>query len=387
MKTAYMNFRSLITLASGASFYLACFLLALLITAGLPASPAFAMAQETPVVVRVSPAAVQVVAGQVVEVSVEVAEARDLYGADVLLSFDPAVVEVVDADPSLADIQVAQGAFFDPGFTLRNIADNTAGSVQFALTQLNPSLPKSGNGTLVVIKLRGRESGRSTQLTIDRAEVAQRNGNKLAVTAVPGQVQVVATATPGPTATSFPTQAAGTPLATSTPMPAAAVTDTPVPPAGQATPTSTANTTAAASPTPPPTAAPTNTRPASEAETQAGQTPASEATPTLIAQQPVATPTEAAISAQLTEAPTTETLAAADQTGATASAPATPTPAAVAAAIPENEGAAAQPIEDVQAPAQNADGFDPGLLWVAGGLLMVAAGAVLVVLLLRRKPA
>ena len=63
---------------------------------------------------------------------------------DLALTFDPNVVEVVDADPNQAGVQAALGTFLDSGFVVLNAADNVTGTLRFAMTQLNPSQPKSG---------------------------------------------------------------------------------------------------------------------------------------------------------------------------------------------------------------------------------------------------
>ena len=63
-------------------------------------------------------------------------------------------------------MQAAPGTFLDSGFVVLNAADNVTGTVRFAMTQLNPSLPKSGTGTLIVIGLRGKQASGSTPLTL-----------------------------------------------------------------------------------------------------------------------------------------------------------------------------------------------------------------------------
>lgn len=206
--------------------------------------PARAQA-PAPVVVRVAPASVQVVAGQTVDVAVEVVDVQDLYGADVALSFDPAVVEVVDADPTLDGIQVGHGLFLDPGFVLFNLADNQVGALRMAITQMNPSLPKSGTGALVVVTLRGKLAGASTPLTLIRAQLARRDGIDIQSVPMSGQVAVVPEAPPGPTNTPIPTQGAGTPIPTRTPLPTAMPTTvmptaTSLPPTDLPLPTDTA---------------------------------------------------------------------------------------------------------------------------------------------------
>jgi hypothetical protein len=115
------------------------------------------------------------------------------------------VVEVVDADPGQAGVQMALGTFLDSGFVVLNAADNVTGTVRFAMTQLNPSLPKSGTGALIVIRLRGKQVSGGTPLTLTHAQLAKRDGTALSTNLISGQVSVVAAGT-APTGTPIPTQ-------------------------------------------------------------------------------------------------------------------------------------------------------------------------------------
>ena len=196
----------------------------------LATSPA--QAQETPpVTLRLAPAASEVSLGQTTDVAVEVVDVQDLYGMDLALSFNPNVVEIVDADPSQAGVQIALGTFLDSGFAVLNAADNVSGTLRFAMTQLNPSEPKSGTGTLIVIRLRGKQVSGGTPLTLTSAQLARRDGTGLSTNLISGQVSVVA-ASSAPTGTPIPTQGAGTLMPASTPQ---SLPVTAVPTIGRAT--------------------------------------------------------------------------------------------------------------------------------------------------------
>jgi len=210
-------------------------------------------AQNSSPLVRFTPATVQVIVGQTVDVTVEVADVQGLYGYDLSLTFDPAAVQVVDADPSLDGVQVSRGTLLDSGFIAINTADNAAGTVRFVMTQLNPSEAKNGTGALVIVRLRGKLAGTHSPLTVTNAQLARRDGTPISLTLTAGAVQVIqaAPANPPPTATPTPTQipASLTPTSTSTTEPArsgmpAAPTWTPF-----------------ATPTPTPTASPATTTP------------------------------------------------------------------------------------------------------------------------------
>ncbi len=207
--------------------------------------------------------------------------------------------------PALAGIQVAQGVFLDAGFAVINTADNTAGNAHLVMTQLNPSLPKSGTGSLIVIKFRGKQVGASSTLTLVNPQLARRDGFMIPATGAAGQVEVIASG--GPTPTSLPTQGAGTPMAEATPE------------------------------------APTATQPA--AATSEPTAPSSTTTPEPSAVSPTATP-------QPTDVPATATAAVGSPTTAPTSLPAaaatglpsqTPVPAASLAATVALANATAQP--------------------------------------------
>ena len=80
--------------------------LTIVMAAILPTGSAQALAKADRAIVRPDPlVAVVPVGGQVV-VNLYVENVQNLYGADIRISFDPAILEVVDADPSVAGVQV-----------------------------------------------------------------------------------------------------------------------------------------------------------------------------------------------------------------------------------------------------------------------------------------
>lgn len=155
-------------------------------------------------VVRADPAVFQVGAGQVETLTIVLEDAQDAYGIDVRARFDPAVVEVVDADPARDGVQVIPGDFLRPDFRVRDTADNAAGTLQYVITQVNPTEPASGRGVVFSIMVRGKVEGARTAFIIDFVEIADRRGNLLPVTGAETAIEVVAprpaTPTPAPTA-------------------------------------------------------------------------------------------------------------------------------------------------------------------------------------------
>jgi hypothetical protein len=118
--------------------------------------------------------------GQVITVDVLVEGAPSIYGADVRLAFDPAVLEVVDTDDAIAGIQLRPGPFLDAGksFILQQTADNEKGIVDYALALLNPAPAVDGNGVLVQVDFRAKAEGR-TEIVVAEGKYGTRTGETI----------------------------------------------------------------------------------------------------------------------------------------------------------------------------------------------------------------
>jgi len=251
---------------------------------------------------RVAPASSQVIVGQTIAITIEVVDVVELYAFDVTVTFDPQVVEVVDSDPAEPEVQVSQGPFLDPGFTLINSADNAAGTVRFAITQMNPSEPKSGTGALIIITLLGKQAGVSSALEVVDAELSRSDGSDIPAQGTAGQVDVVAGGDSTTTPSTTPT-ATATSTVTPTPTPTRTTTSTPTPSqtsTGTATPTATRAATTSSTQTATPTGTPTATvSPSPQSSPTATATSTSTRTPTIVGtltSTPTATPTTIATS-------------------------------------------------------------------------------------------
>jgi hypothetical protein len=108
-------------------------------------------------------------ADQVQTVAVRIANIQHLYAGEVHLQFDPSVVEVVDANPALDGVQISAGSFPTPDSVLVNQADNTSGTIDYAVTSVNPTLESNGTGVFCTITFRGKIAGRSTPLALRAA--------------------------------------------------------------------------------------------------------------------------------------------------------------------------------------------------------------------------
>lgn len=98
-------------------------------------------------------------------VEVQLEAAPDLYGYELEMTFDPAVVEVRDVDDETGGVQLASGSFFATAtdgstFLLQNMADNDVGTVRYAIVLVNPAPPVAGTGTLISIPFRAKTNGK-----------------------------------------------------------------------------------------------------------------------------------------------------------------------------------------------------------------------------------
>jgi hypothetical protein len=83
---------------------------------------------------------------------VRVEDVANLYGFEFQISFDQTVVEGVQIEP---------GGFLSPDWILESNVDNENGIIAYALSQMSPSEPQSGDGALATITWRGKAEGTS----------------------------------------------------------------------------------------------------------------------------------------------------------------------------------------------------------------------------------
>jgi hypothetical protein len=145
--------------------------------------------------ILMQPTSTSIAVGESVTVEVWLEDVADYYGIDLRFTFDPDVVQVPSENVRpLWDI-------FDAAnhWTLMNAADNDAGTVQYALTNLNPAEPFTGTGRVCSVIFSGLTSG-TTPLAFYYAKGSTRRGASLYPTQIDGQVVVGAGSNLPPTA-------------------------------------------------------------------------------------------------------------------------------------------------------------------------------------------
>jgi hypothetical protein len=185
-------------------------------------------------VIRAEPATIPLNVGDTATVQIWIENVTDLYAVDLQISFDPEVIEIQDADPNEAGIQIEPGDFLAAEFLVENEADNVTGDIFYVVTQRAPTPPVSGAGVLLSISFRAIGLGNSA-LTFVQNQLVSAAGEFIPVTPQAGQIEVGPLITFTPTATLAPGEPTYTPTATFTPTP----TLTPTPPPSQTPPTPT----------------------------------------------------------------------------------------------------------------------------------------------------
>ena len=149
---------------------LACLLIFLVPgNAGLADGQALIAADPSPALVGVN---------DLVDVALVISNVENLYGAQVSLTFDPAVVAVIDASPLFPGVQISPGEFPYPDFVVIWTADNEAGTIDYAVTQMSPREPVSGKGVLATITFAGLQPG-ETELVFESCILANENGEEI----------------------------------------------------------------------------------------------------------------------------------------------------------------------------------------------------------------
>jgi len=147
--------------------------------------PAVVSAGTAPAVVSVDSYTVTV--GQEFTVPVRIANVSNLYGADVRVAFDPAVlqgVSVVGGGFLNYPNWVIRQGFYGPGPWCPSQC------AWYALTQLRPALPVSGSGVLAYVTFRALQPGTSPLTVL--AQLGAAGGIPIPATTQSGTVTVVA---------------------------------------------------------------------------------------------------------------------------------------------------------------------------------------------------
>ncbi|HEY72503.1 MAG TPA: LysM peptidoglycan-binding domain-containing protein [Thermoflexia bacterium] len=216
--------------------------LALLLATLFSIPVGYGLAQDTMVVI--APQSSEVAVGATTTVDIKIENAEGLYGAGVHLTFNPSLLEVVDAEPGVSGVQIQAGTFLSPDFVGEHAVDQAAGKIDFAIAQAPPHEAVSGSGVLARVTFKGKVAGTSS-INFTGVLLSDKSGTEISAGSQGGSIVVTEADTP----TNTPT-----PEDTPTPTPQDTLTPTPTP---EDTLTPTPTPAVATTPTPAPSVTPT----------------------------------------------------------------------------------------------------------------------------------
>ncbi len=136
-------------------------------------------AENSNAILRPDPLSLGLKPGDQGSMVIRVDDAQNLYGLEFHMSFDPNIIQVVDADASKPGVQIQQqNDLLKNSFVAVNKADNATGKIDYAVTLLNPAPPVSGGGPVAIITFRAKGNGTSP-LKVDKAIFATRKAEEL----------------------------------------------------------------------------------------------------------------------------------------------------------------------------------------------------------------
>ena len=136
--------------------------------------------QKAPIAAAATGRTVLRLAEQGSDIEIRLDNVVDLYGLHIHVKFDPAKMQIRDADPDREGIQIAPGDLPAPDFVALNMVDNEHGMLDYAVMQTSPHQPVSGSGVAAVIHV--QEGGvEGDPFTVIHVELADPDGNELPV--------------------------------------------------------------------------------------------------------------------------------------------------------------------------------------------------------------
>lgn len=138
-------------------------------------------------VITVEPSVLPLQLNHSARASVTVENIADLIAFEVHLSFDANALEVIELD---------DGGFIAADFIVQNSFDNTVGTIDYAVAQINHP-PANGSGTLFEIVFRAKTQGKSpirfrkTQAAPAGALFSDSHGLAIQVSLINGSVNII----------------------------------------------------------------------------------------------------------------------------------------------------------------------------------------------------
>jgi hypothetical protein len=120
--------------------------------------------------------------------SIAVADVVDMVGFEIVVTYDPDVVQVVDANAGQPGIQVAGGPAFAGGFVGQNLVDTTAGRISFATILLGGD---NVDGDVVLININWQPVAAGTSaVTLENVSLVNLDAQEIPSLNEDGSIQV-----------------------------------------------------------------------------------------------------------------------------------------------------------------------------------------------------
>jgi hypothetical protein len=132
----------------------------------------------------VNPANTSALVGFTAVVDLDISGLSNVQGADVAVSFDETILQVVDADGVASGVQISGGDCPTPDFEALNDADNGSGTIEYAAVSTSGTC---GSGSVASVQFLCVDTGTSP-VTITSSEISDNNGFLIPHTTVDGQV-------------------------------------------------------------------------------------------------------------------------------------------------------------------------------------------------------
>lgn len=122
----------------------------------------------------------------ILTVDVVAENVTDLYGLEVHLKYDPAVLAAQDAKADQDGIQIEAGSFLpaNQGFVVANQTKEVEGEITFAMTLLNPAPAVSGSGPVARVSFKVLQDVPAT-INIEKATLVSVNLQSIPTETVP----------------------------------------------------------------------------------------------------------------------------------------------------------------------------------------------------------
>ena len=144
--------------------------------------------ENTSIIAGANAATVQ--QGKQIALLISIENVTGLYSVQVRVTWDPAILEIVDADPDQDGIQVATGEFFsDDALTIINSADNISGTLDFGVTLSGDASSLNGDGILAQVTFYARQDG-FTPLNLSYVRLYDSEARSIEATIQVGEITV-----------------------------------------------------------------------------------------------------------------------------------------------------------------------------------------------------